>query len=511
MWQTNSMIYTRNYTDVLKASLLRLALPVLLLFAACDNEDDLIVLPEEPAQEEQVLITDQSNVTLVNTGDVVVGGEDSDDYAFAMTSTVMTDEGRVLETTLNCCAMAGIAFDYEENKTDSTRAPEGVTLINRGNITIHTKALVERYKDQIQTPDDTQRPYTYFRILAMYVGKNSTVINEGAINVYFDHDPDITSTIYVMGLVGGEGSTLINNGEIHFYGTGSVATRMRGMATFGSNISAFNNSIMTAEIDMCEDARMITTGGSNSNVINDGEMRMRLPGKVLCMTRYGDSNLINNNLIDLTSVDMPEGYESIVTDEDHIICGLYEPLQASRTGMPSLLNRGTINVRIEGTQRSEPLMQGYGMFCDLMAAGGEKLEVNVVNDGTINVSQSGPIHFNMAEAGFVARQTAAKGACTIKLGRWCTTLRDFATTHDLFLAKGVNMNYSGGELQLVSADDYVPGTAYSVAPEALVYDAGGGNFRYEYVGYDALRITSSDVSYDVAWDRTNHTVSLNSK
>ena len=259
---------------------------------------------------------------------------------------------------------------------------------------------------------------------------------------------------------------------------------------------------------MSEDARMITTGGTNSNVINNGVMKMRMPGKILCMTRYGDSNLINNNTIDITSTDMPEGYESIVGDEDHIVCGLYEPLQASRTGMPSLLNRGTIHIAIEGSERSEPLTQGYGMFCDLMAPKAEQLEVNIVNDGLITLEQSGPVRFNMAEAGFVAREVAQSGACNIHLGRWQTALRDFARTQDLFLAKGARMNFSGAQLLLLKGDDYQDGTAYSVAPEDLMYNAGGETFRYEYSSYDNLVIKSADSSYEVDWDREAMKVSF---
>lgn len=474
---------------------------------SCSDDD-------EPAQcpvvddEEEVLMTDQSNVTLVNTKDIVVGAEDGDDVVFQMNSTVMTAEGRVPEATLNCCGMGALSINYEENKMDTTTHVENVTLINRGTITVHTKYLVERYQEQLQTLEDKNRPYTYFRILVMYAGERSTVINEGTINVYFDHDPSTTSTVYAMGMVAGEGSYIINNGQINFYGQGSVATRFRGMATFGNNISAFNNGVMTAEMDMVEDARMITTGGTQSNVINDGIMRMRLPGKVLCMTRYGDSNLINNNLIDITSVGMPEGYESIVTDEDHIVCAMYEPLQATRTGMPSMVNRGTINITIDESAASEPLTQGYGMFCDLMGAKAEQLEVNIINDGSINLKQNASVHFNMAEAGFVARKIAAAGACSIKLGRWHTTLRDFAQTRDLFLGKGVNMDFSGGELLLDYAADYVDGTSYSVAPEALLYDAGEGDFRYEYSGYRGLKFSAADASVVVDWDRSNRQVSL---
>lgn len=484
----------------------------ILLFAisSCSEDEEPVFVPEE---EEEILITGESGTTVVNTKDIVLGVSE-DDVVFEMTSTILTTSGRVTETTLNCCAMAGINFTDNGGMLamDTLNTVEDVVLINRGTITIHTKDLVERYKDQIQTPDDPERPYTYLRLLAMFAGTNSTIINEGVINVYFDHDPSVTSTIYVMGMNGGGNSSMINNGEIHFYGNGSVATRLRGMATFGNSISAFNNGVMTAELDMCEDARMITTGGTKSNVINDGTMQMRLPGYILCMTRYGDSNLINNGVVDLTMVDLPEGYTAVGNAENPVVCAMYDPLSGGRTQMPSLVNRGSISIAIEGSERSNSVSQGYGMYCDLMGAGGGDLQVNVINDGSIKVSQSGPVDFRMAEAGFITRPAVREETCCIKLGRWNTTLRDFSQTQDLFYGQGVNMDFGGGELLLKKGEDYVDGTSYSVAPEALLYNGGKTMFRYEYSGYENFDIKAADESnVNLTWDKENNQVSLSDK
>ena len=484
----------------------------ILLFAisSCSEDEEPVFVPEE---EEEILITGESGTTVVNTKDIVLGVSE-DDVVFEMTSTILTTSGRVTETTLNCCAMAGINFTDNGGMLamDTLNMVEDVVLINRGTITIHTKDLVERYKDQIQTPDDPERPYTYLRLLAMFAGTNSTIINEGIINVYFDHDPSVTSTIYVMGMNGGGNSSMINNGEIHFYGNGSVATRLRGMATFGNSISAFNNGVMTAELDICEDARMITTGGTKSNVINDGTMQMRLPGYILCMTRYGDSNLINNGVVDLTMVDLPEGYTAVGNAENPVVCAMYDPLSGGRTQMPSLVNRGSISIAIEGSERSNSVSQGYGMYCDLMGAGGGDLQVNVINDGSIKVSQSGPVDFRMAEAGFITRPAVREETCCIKLGRWNTTLRDFSQTQDLFYGQGVNMDFGGGELLLKKGEDYVDGTSYSVAPEALLYNGGKTMFRYEYSGYENFDIKAADErNVNLTWDKENNQVSLSDK
>lgn len=151
----------------------------------------------------------------------------------------------------------------------------------------------------------------------------------------------------------------------------------------------------------------------------------------------------------------------------------------------------------------------FEMTSTLLAASGSKLQVNIVNDGTINVSQSGSRRFFVAEAGFVAQPAAATAACDIKLGRWRTALRDFSQTRDLFLGRGVKMDFSGGELFLTRSEDCVDGTAYSVAPAALLHNAGGDPYVYECLGYQTMAFSAADEDADVLeWDQSDRTVSL---
>ena len=116
----------------------------ILLFAisSCSEDEEPVFVPEE---EEEILITGESGTTVVNTKDIVLGVSE-DDVVFEMTSTILTTSGRVTETTLNCCAMAGINFTDNGGMLamDTLNTVEDVVLINRGTITIHTKDLVER-------------------------------------------------------------------------------------------------------------------------------------------------------------------------------------------------------------------------------------------------------------------------------------------------------------------------------------------------------------------------------
>lgn len=480
----------RIMTKIEKFYKLLFVLPLIIVACTDDTEyiTEYVTVPTG-----NVLIANTPDTTIINTRDIVVGADTCDnDEVYEMSSMVMNEKGRVIERTLNCIVMGCFGLNESKTVVDNSSNARNVTVINRGKITIHTKGLVEKYGSTIQTPSDTSKPYTYLRVSVMYGGKGCNLINEGTIDVYFDHDPKSKITVYVIGMnATGYSSEMSNKGRIYFHGTGSEATRMRCMATFGDSLTAKNSGIMSAEVDMAEDTRMITTGGTRCNVINDGIMSVKVPGRCYAMTRYGDSNIINNGTIEMTSTDVPTGmgYTSRVEADNQHCCALYDPLQATRTGMPPLINRGTITIAVNHpTDEGEPYMQGYAMLCDLMSPKAEKLEVEVINDGIINVSQSAPNRHNVAEVGFVGREVSKSGACTVKMGRWRTALRNFADMRDLFLCKGVNMNFSGGELLLYKGGSYILGSEYSISPKALLYDAGNGDYRYEYSGYESMKV-----------------------
>ena len=452
--------------------------------------------------------TDVSGTTLTNTGNIIIGDMEGD-LTYVRESVILSSAGRTVEVMLDCPAMSAIPL--KDGYEDTLRTVQNVTLINKGTITVHTKQIVERFKDQIRTTDNPDRPYYYLRLIGLFGGPNSTLINDGLIDVYFDHDKDTPFTVYCFAMIGNEGSNIVNNGTIRFHGNGSPRTRLRCVGTFGDYVTATNKGRMQAEVEMVEDSRMMTSGGSYSSFINDGEMIMRQPGRLMGITRYGDNKVVNNNLIDLTGIDDPSWGTSVVEAEDQCVCGLYEPLNPTHQDMPELVNNGTINVRIEGSSKTNPLKQGYGMFFDVM--GPSQKVVDVINTGSINVSQSGSQHFNMAELGIVTRESMkdiASGA--VKLISWTTPLRDFTQTKDLFLAKGGSMDFTDGKLLLRRADGYVDGTSYSVAPETLLYNIGPEGYTYNITGYANLSISAADAEKNnISWDKSLQTVSLASK
>ena len=485
-----------------------LFLTIALFIASCSNENDP-VMPKEETREQ--LHTDVSGTTVINDGKIVIG-LDENDIAYTRSTAILKPDGWKLKNVIDCSAMFALPLVPGENKEDTLRSVDNVTLINRGTIEIHTKKLVEKYKSVLYDPENSdpqEDAYEYLRFFGITsTGDNCTLINEGTIDVHFDHDPNTPLWVYCFAMAGSEDTQMINNGTIRFSGNGSRRTRARGIGIVGNGASGINEGTIEMNISMAEDCRMITCGNDNCEIINNGIMKARVPGTLLGMTHYGLNTIVNNNLIDLTSSPIPEGDRSILDDNVNIVTAFYEAFnKARRDGIPPMVNKGTVNIRIEGNASTAKTFQGYGMMVDMISDCDKSL--TIVNEGTINTSQSGPIHYNMAEAGFICREDTKEVPCHIVLGQWNTTLRDFSQTRDLFLAKGVDMDFSAGDIRLTKPEGYVDGTSYSIAPEHLMYNAGEGNdFIYEYHGYDQMIFSAADSHTKINWNKENQTVSL---
>ena len=473
-----------------------------LFIVSCSDDDSTIEPQPDPESSDQIIIS-KDGETYVNTKKIVIGLNEND-MSYKRVTTIIDGRGRVEEIVRDCSAMAAIKLEGDEQGDKVNN----VTLVNRGTIEIHTKAMVEKYRDSIQTWTIKDRPYHYLRMLGMLgEGEGNQLINEGVIDVYFDHDPTANFRVYCFAMCGNNHSTFINRGEIRFHGTGSPLTRMRAMGTAGNYVTSINYGTMSVDVEMAEDTRMITTGGDYNDVINNGVMEARTTGRLLGMTRYGNSNIVNNGIISLTTTKMNEGYTSPLNPTDRYTAGLMENMSSSRLNISPMTNRGTINVTIEETENEAS--SGYGMIFDLVSP--NKAHVTINNEGTINLKQSDPQYkHNMAEAGFVDR-SGQNGVNHITIGRWYTTLRDFKTTNDLFLCNGVCVDFGGADIKLNKGEGYVDGTAYSVAPENLLYNIGDEGVTFEYKNYDSMSFTPADDKTQVNWDKTAKIISLTTK
>ncbi len=478
-----------------------------LFMVSCASDNPVTPQPQpqpQPTTSGQIII-EKDGESYVNTGTIVIG-LDPNDLSYKRVTTIIDQRGKVEEVVRDCSAIAAIKLNGDAQ--DPNGKVNNVTIVNRGTIEIHSKAMVEKFRDSIQTWVDTTRPYHYLRMLGMLgEGEGNKLINEGLIDVYFDHDPTANFRVYCFAMCGNHHSTFINRGEIRFHGTGSPLTRMRAIGTAGNYVTSINYGTMSVDVEMAEDTRMITTGGDYNDVINNGVMEARTTGRLLGMTRYGNSNIVNNGTISLTTTKMQDGYTSPLTVNDRYTAGLMENMSSSRETISPMTNRGTINVTLEETENEAS--KGYGMFFDMVSPNNANVTIN--NEGTINLSQNDPVYkHKMAEAGFVDR-SGKNGINHITIGRWYTTLRDFKSTNDLFLCKGASIDFGGADIKLKKAEGYVEGTAYSVAPEDLLYNVGDETVTFEFKNYDSMRFSAADNNTQVNWDQTAKTVSISNK
>ena len=490
-----------------------LLLGFLLVFNSCDSDnDDPIVGPDVPPVEKDSnapIITSEDGSTIINTNVIEVGNEETDIVFDKITRIMSIEAGKYDEHTLNCVGMAAINLNGEDMKEqDMSNLVKDATIINKGTINVHTKDYVAKYEKMIQDPENKDRKFKYLRVLAMYGGANNMVINEGTINVYFDHDPNTKITIYVIAMTGMDGTTVINRGHINFYGNGSVSTRMRGAATFESNMTIINENTITADVDIAEDTRMITAGGSNMNIVNNGLMQASCPGTLFGMTRFGDNNLINNGTIKLYSKCTPDGYDNIVSVPMRCVAGLYDQIQDDRTGITSpILNRGEIDITLAGVNPADSCRTAGGIY--VMAAAKElpyEYHDEVRNEGTIKVIDEGGPGNKSGEGYFWT--VMPQYPIYVNVDQWNTTLRDFRK-EPLFYASGCILNLNMANICLSKADGYKEGTEYSAALGDMIKN--GLSPMNSIIGFDNMRFSTADKTLDVIHNKEKKTVALVTK
>ena len=470
------------------------------------------------------LIVTKSDTVIVSYGDIEVGTIDND-IMFEFNHTIQDAvKGRHKEYTL-CCAALGalplaktaegdtIFVDTDDSETGyvaKTPMVENVTIINRGKITIHTKALVEKYKNEIQTADNTEPKYVYLQCLAMFGLKNNKFINEGVIEFVFDHDASCTSTVYGIGCSTGGGCLFLNSGQIKFTGTGNRQTRFRAAATYGPRNTFQNKGKISADVEMCDDSRLFTTGGDLTNVINDGQVDVNLAGTTFLFTRYDKATIINNGTINATYRSWPAEYQG---STGNMLAVLYEPVTKSHVNQLPMVNKGTINVKIDENSPANSRLEAYGMVFDLTVSGDNlaisNIDYDVVNTGLINCDKNGK-ECTMAEVGFRTSNPAANGGNTINvaIGTWRTVLRDFSQA-PIFAGSSLNIDLSVAKLVLDAPSDYTDGTEYSIDPEKFIYNLHPEQSVFNVIGYDQMEVKPYDFNnYDVVVDKTNKTVAL---
>ncbi|MCE5285597.1 MAG: autotransporter domain-containing protein [Pelosinus sp.] len=415
--------------------------------------------------------TASSTVTAVNNGIINTNGITSNgDSTFKYKK---EDFPGGLEN-LNLCfyGMASLVTD----STNTSRMVPGdyVTLTNNGTINMHFKDIVENNKNVLDTASDSSKTYDNIMGWGMIAGNNSTLINNGSINMYFDENSSydeygiFSHPMYVY-----DNSTMINNGTIKVLGNGSNGANVRGMTSSHSGLTITNNGLLYIDVDKSYMSRGLATTKGGSVLTNNGTIYNRSGGATYGMAENGGCTVINNGALTVIS------YGLSATKQ----IGVLTPLTADAYGIgenssvPSdayYYNYGIINAAIQSTAGTDAYSAANGMCFVGVKPTTAKRYVN--NTGIINVSSDVTANGSnnnqtlSAELGVNTMYSMRTSDCNVNvsIGKWATTLRDFATTKDLFAARKATLDFSNAELILRPAQGYTAGTAYSVSQAALI-------------------------------------------
>ncbi|MBP9998448.1 MAG: hypothetical protein KBS67_04315 [Bacteroidales bacterium] len=356
---------------------LLLSIACLALIASCSQE-----------QANNILCSEDGKVVVIDRK--IDYGTSQEDFTFVKTMRVVKPlpvGWADLDVVLGG-AVCAIRFD--ENGKEAESIPEHVTIINRDTINIHTRYLVEKYRDVLQTPEHPERPYGYLWLYGIYAGRNCTIINDGVINVWFDHDPSCMSTIYVSAISARGGNDVVNSGEINFMGNGSAHTRFRGMSTLEDNVTFLNKGLMTGNVELVEDARFMTGAGNNSTYLNRGVMMAKEPGGLMCMVQAGDNLIVNQGVIDMVSRPYPDSLDFFLGRDNINSAAMNSTIGPKAKAAYPLVNAGTIKVRMEGDSLSNPGWKSYGILYTGVAGTGRRADPSKGNFGEV-ITENGAI------------------------------------------------------------------------------------------------------------------------
>ena len=361
------------------------------------------------------------------------------------------------------CGMA--ALEDNPDQPGSKMLADHATLINRGVIDIRFSEIYALYKQNKDRSDDpTNFNNDTVRCYAMAAGADSMLINEGTINVHMDQDIDAEVSLYGCAMWANARSLMINRGIIRFLGNGSWQSYIRGVGSMDSHLQVINEGEISVDLKRAYQTRILHTAGQYGSLLNDGVINVRTGGRIMVLGCLAGTRMTNNGEINITSLaTYLENKVSYHYQFDPLATAFYEHFLPNDLPTCPALNRGCIRVYLLGSEVSGPNAVAFGFYCHQVGAARGETPVHVMeNEGSIEVTQEGPVHYNIAEVG-VNMQSVGDVPVTVKIGRWKTKARNFAETHDLFACRSAKFDLSEMQLSLVGEN------LQSIDPAQLVY------------------------------------------
>ncbi|MCR4754802.1 MAG: hypothetical protein K5868_04630 [Lachnospiraceae bacterium] len=344
----------------------------------------------------------------------------------------------------NVCLTAMAALEPNPDRPDEMQFASNATLINRGTIDIHFDEVYKYYmelKSKTDTPEDFR--FDCVRCFVMLAGDKSLIVNEGTINIYMDQDIEAIVSLYACGLWANEGSLMINRGDINFIGNGSYQAFVRGIGSMANELQAINEGTVTVKLDRAYQTRILHTAGVRGTLLNRGKIKIDTCGRIMVIGSLMGTRMENDGEIDVIS--HSTYIENIVPYHyqfDPLACAFYEHFLPNDMSTAPMVNRGKIKIHLDGSEKSGKNAVAFGFYLMQIGSGkSDSPDHTIYNEGTIEVTQSGPVHYLTAEVG-VNIQSPGDNEFNVKIGGWKTAKRDFAQTKDLFVCRSAVFDLS---------------------------------------------------------------------
>ena len=422
-------------------------------------------------------------------------------------------------------AMASLVKDTGKYSKLNAHIPGNyIELTNDGIINMHSRNIVREYESQLDIAGDDSRKYDAFIGWGMLVGKHSKVVNNGTINIYFDHtNTNANYTVMMRPMYANEYSTMINNGTVKATGKGNLGAEVRGVSTGHGNMTMENNGTIYLDVEKSFLSRAFLSLGDGGRVINSGTIYNKSTCNAFGMVAGIGTELLNAGKVTVISTGQnPAKVPGFHSDFTLVNTGAYGMTYSPKKfdGDSNILNAGKLIVQIQGNKNSNPLAVAAGINV-MNAQNSEKLLI-LENTGVIEVSSTiKPSKENnyLVRASEIAINTLMKKweNTHVAVGTWATTLRDFGSKKDFIQARNCFIDFSNAKFILREDKNYKVGTVYKISPETLIAPLDGktlADSRIVVTGFDSITFSAENPNLKVSVNKNSdgsYNVSLISK
>jgi len=391
-----------------------------------------------------------ANGYAVNTGHLDIGEPMGDNY-FEYEHGNIPNQPGVRVKNIALCALA--ALEDNPAQPGNKKLADNATLINRGTIDIHFDKIYKLYierKMRNGNPHDVE--FDTVRCYAMAAGNNSLLVNEGTINIYFDQDIDAEVSLYGCAIWANVQSLMINRGQINFIGNGSWQSYIRGIGSMASNLQVINEGEVNVNLKRAYQTRILHTAGTGGSLTNNGKIRVETGGRIMVLGALAGTRMTNNGDIEVISHSIYlKNKVSYHYQFNPLATAYYEHFLPNNVTTCPMVNRGHIKVHLLGSEESGENAVAFGFYLMQIGKSESSSTHLLVNEGSVDVTQEGPIHYTTAEVG-INIQSPGDCAFNVKIGHWKTKLRDFAETKDLIVCRSANVDLSEMDLDGYEGD-----------------------------------------------------------